>query len=355
VDPRIFRGFVRPASSTTVSAYNTSNSPLGTAFTHACGTVQIIRTMKLPDSNNQIIAIGGNNGRRVLHFNTTTNVYTSIFNSTAVTSITGCDITYNVTNNKFYVAWCRSSTTNTVTLTTGTLSSPTTAMTDLGALTGPGANSFTCVWTPDGNTLAVRTGNTIRTYYRDAGDVMILNGTTYSLSGGLSGTAYEDISWNALGTVLAAGRDTRTVTRYTLGSNGALTSLGDTIVPSNTNAERAIPAFNPNPLYANVMAVGMDGINGSIGGFTFAYFASGGSGALNASPGATGYLLASDNPRQIRWSPTGDRLMFVYTTSTNGFRYSPFTYAEGSTALVATGNSWTGLTIPAYGFDWIYY
>jgi hypothetical protein len=313
--------------------------------------------MKLPNSNDQIIAIGGTSGRRVLHFNAATNAYTSIFNSTALNNITGCDITLNSANDKFYVAWCRSVTINTVTLTTGTLSSPTTAMTDSGALTAPGATSFTCVWTPDGNTLAVRTSNTIRTYYRAAGDVMTLNTTSYSLSGGLTGNSYEDISWNALGTVLAVGQDTNVFSRYTLGSLGALTSLGTSAVP-NSNADRSIPSFNPNTSFAGVIAVGANTMVSTNSGFTFMYFGTNGSGTLNASPGNTGQVgvASADTIRQIRWSPTGDRVAMLFSTTTPGNRYYSFTYSEGSTATVATGGTQTTVTASVdYSFDWIYY
>jgi hypothetical protein len=314
--------------------------------------------MKLPASNNQIIAIGGGSGRRVLHFNAATNIFTSIFNSTALSNITGCDITLNSANDKFYVAWCRESTNNTVTLTTGTLSSPTTAMTDSGALTAPGANSFTCVWTPDGNTLAVRTSTTIRTYYRAAGDVMTLNATSYTLSGGQTGDSYEELSWNALGTVLAAAQGTTTVTRYTLGSLGALTSLGASTVPGSTSSNRPIPAFNPNPSFAGVLAVGARSyISGTNSGFTFMYFGSNGSGTLNASPGISGRinLSTTEAVRQVRWSPTGDRIAMIYATSGTGVKHYPFTYSEGSTATVATGGTSNDITITTYAFDWIYY
>lgn len=354
----IFRGFVRSASTTTVSAYDTAGTALGTAFTHACGTVHIIRTMKLPGSNNQIIAIGGENGRRVLHFNAATNVYTSIFNSIAVNNITGCDITLNSANDKFYVAWTCDSINNTVTLTTGTLSSPTTAMTDSGTLSAPGAESFTCVWTPDGNTLAVRTSGTIRTYYRAAGDVMTLNATSYTLTGGNVGVSYEDISWNALGTVLAASTNATTVTRYTLGSLGALTSLGASTVPGAGSSNRPIPAFNPNPSFAGVLAVGARSYIGSNSGFTFMYFGTDGSGTLNASPGNSGKVnLSTANPvRQVRWSPTGDRIAMLFNNGSPGNSYYSFTYSEGSTATTATGGTQTTVTaISDYSFDWIYY
>jgi hypothetical protein len=363
-DPRIFRGFVRSVSTTTVSAFNTAGTALGTAFTHGCGTLQIIRTMKLPDSNNQIIAIGGANGRRVLHFNAATNTYTSIYNSTAITAIQTCDITFNTANDKFYIAWGSSTTTTTnrVRLSTGTLSSPTTAMSETG-LANPGGAVYSCAWTPNGNTLAFRTTSTIRTYYRASGDVMTLNATSYSLSGGNDSTGYEDISWNALGTVLAASNGDTSITRYSLsGSLGALTSLGASTVPGSVPPDRPIPAFNPNTSFAGVLAVGArDLVAADNTGFTFMYFGSNGSGTLNTLPGNTGQVTANTDGnamRQVRWSPTGDRIAMLFSGDSGTLnRYYPFTYSEGSTATVATtGNSFTSVTaVNNYSFDWIYY
>lgn len=361
-DSRIFRGFVRSLNSTQIAFFNTAGTQTGAAQTHGCGTLQIIRTMKLPNSNDQIIAMGGSSGRRVYHFNTTTNVYTSIYNSTAITNITTCDITFNTANDKFYVAWGANTTTTTnrVRLSTGTLSAPTTAMSETG-LADPGAAPFSSAWTANGNLLAVRTGTTIRTYFRAAGDTMALNSTSITLTGGNAGAAYEDISWNAAGTILmAADENDRILTRYTSNSTGTLTSPTTFTVPTPaTGADRPIVAFNPNPAFSNVLAVGIRGAFPTTGlsGLTFMYFADGGAGDLNSSPGNTGYVdLANTNAvRQVRWSPTGDRLIIIYQANN---RHYPFTYSEGSTATVATSNnSFTQVTsgVTDYAFDWIYY
>lgn len=360
IDYGIFRGFVRSASTTTVNAYNTAGTALGTAFTHSCGTIHIIRTKKLPNSNDQIIAIGGTTGRRVLHFNAATNVFTSIYSSTAYSTLTTCDITYNTTYDKFYVAWGanQATTTNRVRLSTGTLSSPTSAMTEAG-LSDPGAAVYSCCWTPNGNTLAVRTANTIRTYYRASGDVMTLNATTYSLAGGVTGNSYEDSSWNADGTVFVTGQDSNLITRYSLGTNGALTSLGNTTVstaiPTNS---RSLPAFNPNPDYANVMAVAGDILGGSSNsGWTLMYFASGGSGSLTSNPGGNVSTASINQIRQVRWSPAGDRIVALFNNTTTPVnRYYSFTYSEGSTATTASGGTFSSITpVSDYSFDWIYY
>jgi len=337
-----FRGYVRPSSTTVVNYYNTSNTSL-TSFTHSVGTVAQIKTDRLPGSNNQIVAIAGSSGRRVLHLNTATNTFTSIFISTAVTAITGCDIHMNETEGKFYVAFSSTTgtTANRMTLAYGNISTPTSALSSA-TLTQPGLAAQTVAWNPQGTILAVRTSSTIRTYTR-SGDTVTLFGTSYSLAGGQTGANEKDLSWNYDGTVLAnSNLNNASITRYTVDTTGALTSLGDTSVVSGG---QNFPAFNPNSDYAGVMAIGAQ-VSKQI---KIVYFNGNGGGTLASAP-TTGYISTSDGAIQMRWSPTGDRLAVI---ETGGFLRYSFVYSSGSTATSSfvSGSD----TTSGPGFDWVYY
>jgi hypothetical protein len=170
-----------------------------------------------------------------------------------------------------------------------------------------------------------------------------LFGTSYNLAGGQTGTNEEDLSWNYDGTVLATSNlGNTTITRYTAAATGALTSLGDTSVPGGGGQN--FPAFNPNPLYAGVMAIG-----GQVAQRIKIMYFNGSGGTLNSAP-TTGFITPSGGTIQVRWSPAGDRIAFL---STSGIRYAPFVYSLGSDAT----SSFTPTTAVASdsGFDWIYF
>lgn len=341
-----YRGYIRSTSSTTVALYNTSNVKQGSDITHASGTLAILKTAKLPNSNNQIVAVGGSSGRRVWHLNPVSNTWTQIYTSTAVTPITGCDIHMNEAAGKFYIVFSSSTTTTTnrMRMIIGNISTPTSTISTDSGLTDPAAAAYTTLWNTQGTLLAVRTGTTIRTYTR-SGDTVSLFGTTYSLSGGQTGTGFEDISWNADGTVLVATNSASfNITRYTAASNGALTSLGTTTTPNSLN----LPAFNPNTSYGGVLALPDD----DNGDFSILYYNTGGSGTLASDPNATGQrTLNVGSPRQSRWSPTGDRFAIVGSLGADLYN---FTFTQGFTATQAF-SPLTSFSMSAPGFDWIYY
>lgn len=343
VDYGTWRGYIRPSSTTAVTYYNSGGSSL-TSFTHGVGTVGVIKTAKLPNNNNQIVAIAGGGGRRVLHLNTATNTFTSIFNSTTITPITGCDIHMSPSNGKFYVAFSSSTATTTsrMTLAYGNIATPTSNL-STSSLQDPGVAAQTVLWNPQGTLLAVRTGTTIRTYTR-SGDTVTLFGTSYSLSGGQTGTNEEDLSWDHSGTVLATSDfNSSNIIRYTADNTGALTSLGNSAVPGGNTQN--FPAFNPNPLYPGVMAIGGQ----TAQRIKIIYF-NGSDGTLNSAP-TTGFITPSGGTIQVRWSPAGDRIAFL---SSAGIRYSPFVYSLGSDATTSFTPT-TAIASTPSAFDWIYY
>jgi hypothetical protein len=341
----VFRGYIRPSSTTAVNYYNSAGGNL-TSGTHLVGTVSVIKTARLPGSNNQIVAIAGGGGRRVYHLNTTTNTFTSIFSNTSFTGITGCDIHMNEAAGKFYIVFCSSSSSppDRLFMSIGSIASPTTGLTSSN-LTDPGVAAQTVLWNPPGTIFAVRTGTTIRTYTR-SGDTITLNSNTYSLSGGQTGTNEEDLSWNHDGTVLATSDfSTSNIIRYTAASNGNLTSLGTSAVPGGNTQN--FPAFNPNSLYGGVMAIGAQ----SASAIKIMYFNDLGSGTLNSAP-TSGFVTTSAGAIQVRWSPTGDKLALI---SSAGIRYSDFVYSLGSTATASFTTGATSVASTPSAFDWIYY
>ena len=334
----LFRGHIRSSSSTNIGFFDNNNVLRGSSIAHGVSLLTLIKTAKLPNSNNQIVVASGSAGRRVWHLNPVTNTWTQIYTSSALT--TGVDICMDSTAGKFYIVFISSSGTTSirVRMIIGTISNPTaTISTDTG-LTDPGAAAYTVAWNPQGTLLAVRTQNTIRTYTR-SGDTVSLFATSYSLSGGKTGTGFEDISWNSTGTVLAASDSTTTnIIRYSVASNGALTSLGTTAVTDNDT----LPMFNPNTNFDGVLALPSDAARLRLAYYTTA---SSGSGAVTSpiSMGVPGVI-------QGRWSPTGDKFAAIDSGEVEVYNFIGIntTIARAFTLLASYNTS-------SSGFDFVYY
>ena len=336
----LFRGHIRGNSSTTIGFFDNNNVIRGSSIAHGVSILTLIKTAKLPNSNNQIVVASGSSGRRVWHLNPVTNTWTQIYTSTAIT--TGVDICMDSTAGKFYIVFISSSGTTSirVRMIIGTISNPTaTISTDTG-LTDPGAAAYTVAWNPQGTLLAVRTQNTIRTYTR-SGDTVSLFATSYSLSGGQTGTGFEDISWNSTGTVLAASdRTTTNIIRYSVASGGALTSIGTTALTESDT----LPMFNPNTNFDGVLALP----NNDVQRLRLAYYTSASGSLVGAvtSPISMGLALVI----QGRWSPTGDKFAAINDGEVEVYNFiginSTITRAFTLLASYATSSS---------GFDFVYY
>jgi hypothetical protein len=343
----IFRGYIRASSATVINYYNTLNTSLAN-FTHACGAVSCIKTSKLPSSNNQIVAISGASGRRILHLDTSTNTFTSIHNSTAITNVTSCDIHMNATDGRFYVVFSSSSSTSNqrMRMVIGTIATPTTNITSDVTLSNPGAETYTVAWNPQGTVLAARTPTTIRTYTR-SGDTVSLFATTYSLAGGATNTGTEELSWNFDGTVLAAGNSgANTITRFNSAGDGSLPTSASFSVPGGGNGN--IPAFNPISEYQGVVAISATAADL----IKIMYFAN--DGTLLASP-TTGFISTTLTVYQLRWSPRGDKLARLSGNpgSTCGVGLMEFTFNQNTATLSFKDFFTTAANTPA--FDWIYF
>jgi hypothetical protein len=342
-----YQGYVRVRTTTTISSYNTAGVELSTAFTHSVGTVSVIKTARLPGTNNFIVAVVGASGRRVLYLDTSINAFTSIFSSTAITAITGCDIHMNEAEGKFYVAFSSSTTTTTNRLTWvhGNIATPFSAV-STASLPDPGSAAYTVAWNPQGTILALRTSTNIRTYTR-SGTTMSLVAGAASLAGGQTGPQEEDLSWSYDGTLLTTSNfNNSSITRYTAASDGVLTILGSTSVVSGS---QNFPALNPNPVYGGVMAVGAQ----TATQIKMIYYNS--TDWSPTSVPSTGYLSTSQGAVQMRWSPTGDKLAKISgPTTTHNVQLYNFTYSEGATATSSFSLIQT-ISLSHPGFDWIYY
>lgn len=338
----LFRGHIRGTSSTNIALFDNNNVQRGGALAHGAGILTLIKTAKLPNSNNQIVVASGSGGRRVWHLNPVTNTWTQIYTSTAITPITGSDICMDSTAGKFYIVFISSTTTiaNRVRMIIGTISNPTaTISTDTG-LTDPLAAAYTVAWNPQGTILAVRTPSNIRTYTR-SGDTVTQFATSYSLTGAQIGTGYEDISWNSTGTVLAASDSNSTnIIRYSVASNGALTSLGTTGVTDT----KTLPMFNPNTNFDGVLALPNDDVQR----LRLAYYTSASGSLVGAVTSHITTELQGIN--QGRWSPTGDKFAVIGNNEASVYNFIGInTTITRAFTLLANYNT------NSIGFDFVYY
>jgi hypothetical protein len=334
VDVGTFQGYFRASSSTVLNAYNTSNTSQATV-THGCGTINYVRAKRIPGTTSHIVGVSGSSAIKFYRYTPGTGfVQLSSLTATGRT----CDIAFDTVNNKIYMAATRS-TSPFIQIQQAELSASITGI----------LSSFAPTPTPTGTPQHIRFSNNgeflavnhatspfMRMYSRSGATFTSITppGIT-SAPGTLNGTV--GISWNADDTSIA----------YTNGGNSyRISNRTDSTFSSpvaTSQSSMLSVAFNPNPLYKNVLLVSEDDTPGGR-----AVYWNGTSVTLTSTS-------STYEAEAFQWSPDGLRTLFNKSSS-EGYRTDAFnTGYTTSTAIGSLLGTPNTFTIAARGFDWMYH
>jgi hypothetical protein len=329
-----YQGYFRSKATTELAAYNTSNTEQATV-THGCGTVNYVRAKRIPGTTSHIVGVSGGTAIKFYRYTPGTG-FVQLSSLTAVGRT--CDIAFDTTNNKIYMAATRSTTpfiaiyeadlSNTITSST-LLSNPATL---------PAGTPQHIRFSNNGNFLAVNHATTpfMRMYERSGATfTSITPPATTSAPHTLTGTV--SISWNADDTSIAYVNGS---TSYRI-SNRTGSTFSTPVSTSQIGIQSL--AFNPNLLYKDVLLICED--DNSRGGVRYWNGTTVTSTTDSSTYGADGF----------QWSPDGLRTLFA-SASTTGYRTDAFnTSYTTSTAIGALLGTRNTFTIAARGFDWMYH
>jgi hypothetical protein len=333
-DVGTFQGYFRSNSTSAITAYNTSNSAQS-VVSHGCGTVNYVRAKRIPGTSSHIVGVSGGTAIKFYRYTPGTG-FVQLSTLTAVGRT--CDIAFDTVNNKIYMAATRS-TSPFIQIYEADLSDTITSATLLGNPSVlPAGVPQHIRFSNNGEFLAVNHATTpfMRMYSRSGATFTSITvpdttGAPHTLAGTVG------ISWNADDTSIAYINGT--------GAYRISNRTGSTFSTPVSTTQSSIQsvAFNPNPLYLNVLLVSED---------------SNGSGRAIYWDGTSVTLTATNSTYEaqvFQWSPDGLRTLFN-SAATTGYRTDAFNTGYTTSTLIGnllgTRNTFT---IAARGFDWIYY
>lgn len=340
IDYGTYQGFFRSSGSSTVAAYNTANTNLG-SVTHGCGTVAAIRARRIPGTTSHIVGIFGATASKFYRY--TSGSFTQLASMTAVGR--HGDIAFDLTTNKIYMVATRS-TTPFIQIYEADLSSSVTTSTLLSnPATLPAGAPQSVKFSPNGLALAVNHAVTpfMRVYTRSGTTFTSVTVPTIS-SGPDTGTGTVGLGWNADGTALAyavgsAGNEQISITKWT---DSAFT--GSAVSTTGANAFYTA-AFNPNPTYANILLISTS--NTDAGTASYYNFAS--HSLVTTSTGNLNFVT-----EYAHWSPDGLKV-FLQENGTIGRIYDLNTGYTTSSAIASLLTGLVTRSLVTRGFDWMYH
>lgn len=331
-----YQGYFRASSSTVLNAYNTSDVSQA-SVTHGVGTLNYVRAKRIPGTTSHIVGLSGGTGTKFYRYTPGTGFVQLV--SLVVAGRTN-DITFDTTNNKIYMATTRS-TTPFIQIYQADLSASVTSATTLSnPATLPAGVPQHIRFSNNGNFLAINHATTpfMRVYSRSGATFTSITPPTSSAAPtGIAASAGRfGISWNADDTTIAYVNST---TGFRLSNLSGSTFSSPVSVTTTTDI--GCVAFNPNPLYKDVLLVSESTVQGRV------YYWNGSS--QISTTGLSDYLTET-----FQWSPDGLRTLF--NRSANGFRTDTFntSYTTSSNIenLLGTDNVFT---LAARGFDWMFH
>jgi len=333
-DVGTFQGYFRSSSTTVLNAYNTSNVSQA-SVTHGCGTVNYIRAKRIPGTSSHIVGVSGGAAIKFYRYTPGTG-FVQLSTLTAVGRT--CDIAFDTVNNKIYMAATRS-TTPFIAIYEADLSDTITSSTQLSnPATLPAGVPQHIRFSNNGEFLAINHATTpfMRMYQRSGATFTSITVPATTLATHtLSGTV--GISWNADDTSIAYINGTG---NYRISNRTGSTFSSPTLISQSTMMSLA---FNPNPLYKNVLLISDDSGPGARAGY------------WNGTSVTLTARSSTYEADMFQWSPDGLRTLFN-SGSSSGYRTDTFNTAYNTTTaingLIGTRNTFT---IAARGFDWMYH
>ena len=334
-DVGTFQGYFRSNSTSAITAYNTSNSAQF-VVSHGCGTVNYVRAKRIPGTSSHIVGVSGGTAIKFYRYTPGSGFQQITTTLTAVGRT--CDIAFDTVNNKIYMAATRS-TSPFIQIYQADLSDTITSSTQLSnPATLPAGTPQHIRFSNNGEFLAINHATTpfMRMYQRSGATfTSITVPASTAAPHTLTGTV--GISWNADDTSIAYINGTGT---YRI-SNRTGSTFSTPV--STTQSTIMSLAFNPNPLYKDVLLVSDDNGPASRAGYW-----NGTSVTLTATS-------STYEAEVFQWSPDGLRTLFN-ASSTSGSRTDAFnTGYTTSTAIGALLGTKNSFTIAARGFDWMYH
>jgi hypothetical protein len=248
-----YQGYFRLSSATVLNAYNTSGVSQS-SVTHACGTLNYVRAKRIPGTTSHIVGVSGGTAIKFYRY-TPGSGFTQLSTLTAVGRT--CDIAFDTVNNKIYMAATRS-TSPFIQIYQADLSASITSATLLSnPATLPGGTPQHIRFSNNGNFLAISNNSTpfMRMYSRSGSTF-----TSITPPGITSAPSVENgtvgISWNADDTTIAYNNGTGAYRLSNLSGSTFSTPI------QYTQPNILSLAFNPNPLYKNVLLVSEDDFRG---------------------------------------------------------------------------------------------
>lgn len=340
VDYGTYQGYFRPSSSTVLNAYNTAGTSQSTV-THGCGTVAYIRARRIPGTTSHIVGVSGATASKFYRYTPGTG-FVQLASFTA--SGRSCDIAFDTTNSKIYMAASRS-TTPFVQIYQADLSATVTTSTQLGNPSVlPAASVNTVKFSPNGLVLATlgTSGSPLMRVYTRSGSTFTSVTAPTSVGQVNEATGHYGLSWNADSTALAYMDDVALGLRITKWTGSA---FGGTVAVSPF-IDCDSMAFNPNPSYSNIILVS-DEANEYGAAFYYNF-------ALNSIVTSSQNSSPSYQMEHAQWSPDGLKV-FLQHSSSAGRTFDLNTSYSSGNAIATLLGSGTTMTLNARGFDWMYH
>jgi hypothetical protein len=329
-----YQGYFRASSSTVLNAYNTSNTSQA-SVTHGCGTLNYVRAKRIPGTTSHIVGVSGASAIKFYRYTPGTGfVQLSSLTATGRT----CDIAFDTVNNKIYMAATRSTTPFIATYQADLSASVSSATLLSNPATLPAGTPQHIRFSNNGDFLAINHATTpfMRMYSRSGSTFTSITPPEITVAPGTF-NGIVGISWNADDTSIAY---TNGGTSYRI-SNRTDSTFSSPVATSQPDIQAL--AFNPNPLYKNVLLVSED----QEGGSRAVYW--------NGSSVTSTTVSGTYQGEMFQWSPDGLRTLFN-DGNTTGYRTDSFNtgYTTSTTigSLLGTRNTFT---IAARGFDWMYH
>ena len=333
-DVGTYQGYFRASSSTVLNAYNTSNVSQANV-THGCGTLNYVRAKRIPGTTSHIVGVSGSTAIKFYRYTPGTG-FVQLSSLTAAGRT--CDIAFDLVNNKIYMAAARS-TSPVIQIQQAELSASITGILSIFAPTTiPAGTPQHIRFSNNGDFLAVNhaTSPFMHMYSRSGATFTSITPPAIT-SAPHTSNGTVGISWNADDTSIAYVNGT--------GSYRISNRTGSTFSTpvSITQSSILSVAFNPNPLYKNVLLISEESNESS--GVRY----------WNGSTVTSTALSTTYSAEMFQWSPDGLRTLFNSASAT-GYRTDAFnTGYTTSTAIGALLGPANNFTIAARGFDWMYY
>jgi hypothetical protein len=335
-----YQGYFRPSSSTILNAYNTA-SVSQASVTHSCGTLNYIRAKRIPGTTSHIVGVSGSAASKFYRYTPGTG-FVQLGSAVSVAS-RSCDIAFDIDLNVIYMVSTRS-TTPFITLRTTELSATTSSSNILSNPSVlPTGTPQTVRYSPDGKLLAVNHAITpfLRVYTRSGDTYTTITNPTGPIAP-QTGDGMQHLDWSADSTDLVH-RVSTTASNQIRVSNWTGSAWSPQTLQSRNFSPTAL-AFNPNPLYSNILLAGAETslffYDLSTNSFT-------GTSSQNTNVEYQSY--------QYKWSPDGLKLAIQNSTTQVRVFNLNTSYTTSSTVSELLGG--VGQIIPnaAYGFDWMYH